>query len=219
MPKHICLSLYIYVTLDNRYGFAISIGNTKIHVATLTCLEWHTMLNIGNATFGYMALILVKQYHGTYACFFLFHVSDDRALCKPGCASLVVIHWYSWRFWWWLVMFVFTDLKWPRVFRCSTPSCNIFCLSKPWEENFHQQCFFISYIEFRTIFFIKLPCLTAVLLVVNSIKHAWVRGIVLDDVEGLFIEVWTKWQTTFSNAFSRMKMFEMVSNLIKICFW
>ena len=65
----------------------------------------------------------MKQYHGTYACFFLFHVSDDRALCKPGCASLVVIHWYSWRFWWWLVMFVFIDLKWPRVFRCSTPSC------------------------------------------------------------------------------------------------
>ena len=120
---YMSLSIYIYVTLDNRYGFAISIGNTKIHVATLTCLEWHTMLNIGNATFGYMALILVKQYHGTYACFFLFHVSDDRALCKPGCASLVVIHWYSWRFWWWLVMFVFTDLKWPRVFRCSTPSC------------------------------------------------------------------------------------------------
>ena len=29
----------------------------------------------------------------------------------------------SWRFWWWLVMFVFVDLKWPRVFRCSTPSC------------------------------------------------------------------------------------------------
>ena len=67
----------------------------------------------------------MKQYHGTYACFFLFHVSDDRALCKPGCASLVVIHWYSWRFWWWLVMFVFIDLKWPRVFRCSTPSCYI----------------------------------------------------------------------------------------------
>ena len=65
----------------------------------------------------------MKQYHGTYACFFLLHVSDDRALCKPGCASLVVIHWYSWRFWWWLVMFVFIDLKWPRVFRCSTPSC------------------------------------------------------------------------------------------------
>ena len=65
----------------------------------------------------------MKQYHGTYARFFLFHVSDDRALCKPGCASLVVIHWYSWRFWWWLVMFVFIDLKWPRVFRCSTPSC------------------------------------------------------------------------------------------------
>ena len=65
----------------------------------------------------------MKQYHGTYACFFLFHVSDDRALCKPGCASLVVIHWYSWRFLWWLVMFVFIDLKWPRVFRCSTPSC------------------------------------------------------------------------------------------------
>ena len=69
----------------------------------------------------------MKQYHGTYACFFLFHVSDDRALCKPGCASLVVIHWYSWRFWWWLVMFVFIDLKWPRVFRCSTPSCVLCC--------------------------------------------------------------------------------------------
>ena len=72
----------------------------------------------------------MKQYHGTYACFFLFHVSDDRALCKPGCASLVVIHWYSWRFWWWLVMFVFIDLKWPRVFRCSTPSCSLsYCMT------------------------------------------------------------------------------------------
>ena len=67
----------------------------------------------------------MKQYHGIYACFFLFHVSDDRALCKPWCASLVVIHWYSWRFWWWLVMFVFIDLKWPRVFRCSTRSCQV----------------------------------------------------------------------------------------------
>ena len=35
------LYIYIYITL-NRYGFAISIGNTKNHVATLTCLEWHT---------------------------------------------------------------------------------------------------------------------------------------------------------------------------------
>ena len=39
---YICMYIYIYVTLHNRYGFAISIGNTKIHVATLTCLEWHT---------------------------------------------------------------------------------------------------------------------------------------------------------------------------------
>ena len=41
--KNIYVSLYICIyifhTLDNRYGFAISIGNTKIHVATLTCLE------------------------------------------------------------------------------------------------------------------------------------------------------------------------------------
>ena len=39
-------STYIYVyryhALDNRYGFTISIGNTKNHVATSTCLEWHT---------------------------------------------------------------------------------------------------------------------------------------------------------------------------------
>ena len=61
-----------------------------------------------------------------------FHVSDDRALCKPGCASMVVIHWYSWRFWWWLVMFVFIDLKWPRVFRCSTPSCYDFFWGVGW---------------------------------------------------------------------------------------
>ena len=43
---YICISLslyiYIYHTLDNRYGFAILIGNSKNHVATLTCLEWHT---------------------------------------------------------------------------------------------------------------------------------------------------------------------------------
>ena len=50
--------------------------------------------------------------------FFFMWVTIER------CASLVVIHWYSWRFWWWLVMFVFIDLKWPRVFRCSTPSCS-----------------------------------------------------------------------------------------------
>ena len=47
MPKtslslSLSIYIYIYVTLHNRYGFAISIGNTKIHVATLTCLEWHT---------------------------------------------------------------------------------------------------------------------------------------------------------------------------------
>ena len=41
---YVSLSIYMYIyhTLDNRYGFAISIGNTKNHVATLTCLEWHT---------------------------------------------------------------------------------------------------------------------------------------------------------------------------------
>ena len=33
------LNIYIYYPLDNGYGF-LSIGNTKIHVATLTCLEW-----------------------------------------------------------------------------------------------------------------------------------------------------------------------------------
>ena len=33
-------STYIYHPLDNRYGFSLSIGNTKNHVATLTCLEW-----------------------------------------------------------------------------------------------------------------------------------------------------------------------------------
>ena len=32
--------IYIYHPLDNQYGFSLSIGNTKNHVATLTCLEW-----------------------------------------------------------------------------------------------------------------------------------------------------------------------------------
>ena len=31
--------IYIYHPLDNWYGF-LSIGNTKNHVATLSCLEW-----------------------------------------------------------------------------------------------------------------------------------------------------------------------------------
>ena len=35
--------------------------------------------------------------------------------------TLVVIHWYSVSFCLWLDMFVFTDLRWPRVFRRSTP--------------------------------------------------------------------------------------------------
>ena len=42
MPRirHIYV-IYIYQPLDNRYGFSLSIGNTKNHVATLTyCLEW-----------------------------------------------------------------------------------------------------------------------------------------------------------------------------------
>ena len=40
---NICLYIYIHNhPLNNRYGFSLSIGNTKNHVATLTCLEWHT---------------------------------------------------------------------------------------------------------------------------------------------------------------------------------
>ena len=35
--------------------------------------------------------------------------------------TLVVIHWYSVSFCLWLGMFVFTDLRWPRVFRRATP--------------------------------------------------------------------------------------------------
>ena len=30
----------IYHPLDDRFGFSLSIGNTKNHVTTLTCLEW-----------------------------------------------------------------------------------------------------------------------------------------------------------------------------------
>ena len=42
---HIYIYIYIWATpnhpLDNRYGFSLSIGNTKNdHVATSTCLEW-----------------------------------------------------------------------------------------------------------------------------------------------------------------------------------
>ena len=37
--------IYIYHPLDNRYGF-LSIGNTKNHVATLTCLEWILKYNL-----------------------------------------------------------------------------------------------------------------------------------------------------------------------------
>ena len=40
------LDIYLYIEryhpLDNRYGFLSSIDNTKNHVATLTCLEWHS---------------------------------------------------------------------------------------------------------------------------------------------------------------------------------
>ena len=32
--------IYTYHPLNNRYGFSLSIGNTKNHVTTLTCLEW-----------------------------------------------------------------------------------------------------------------------------------------------------------------------------------
>ena len=37
----ICIYISYYHPLDNRYGFSLSIGNTKNdHVATSTCLEW-----------------------------------------------------------------------------------------------------------------------------------------------------------------------------------
>ena len=42
MPETRYIYIYIYRSLDNRCGFVISIGNTKNHVATLTCLECHT---------------------------------------------------------------------------------------------------------------------------------------------------------------------------------
>ena len=32
--------IYMYYPLVNRYGYPLSIGNTKNHVATLTCLKW-----------------------------------------------------------------------------------------------------------------------------------------------------------------------------------
>ena len=67
-------------------------------------------------------------------------------------------------------------IKWSQVqksiliYRCKYWS---FCMSKPKEEIFHQQCFIISYIEFTIIFnfCIKLPTSTAAFLVVNSINH------------------------------------------------
>ena len=34
----------------------------------------------------FLCWILLKQCHGTYACFlYLFHVSDNRVVCKPRC--------------------------------------------------------------------------------------------------------------------------------------
>ena len=42
LELHICIYIYRYGPLDNRYGFSISIGNTKNYLATLSCLEGHT---------------------------------------------------------------------------------------------------------------------------------------------------------------------------------
>ena len=99
--KHISLSLslslyiyiyiYIYITLHNRYGFAISIGNTKIHVATLTCLEWHT------ENFHHRLVLNICEAIPWYLCMFLSFSYEWRSsvvqarMCKLGRDPLIFL--------------------------------------------------------------------------------------------------------------------------------
>ena len=124
---------YIYHPLDNLYGF-LSIGNTKNHVATLTCLQWILKYvvcvcallidNVGNYLYlnngRFKFEVDPHQFNLR-----LHHFSQFQRIKKKKLKSWQVCDWLAK----WLIILGFMDLRWPRVYRRSNVCLVYLCIS------------------------------------------------------------------------------------------
>ena len=120
--------IYIYYPFDNRYGFSLTVGNTKNHIATLTCLEWHTEicqhcwhvhyrlidnlcdhLYLKNGSFKFE--VDPHQINLSYFSQFPFNVKQKKKIFKSWQVCVWLARWF--------IMLGFMDLRWPRISRHS----------------------------------------------------------------------------------------------------